>query len=147
MRALFWEGGGQLKKSTEYSLQTPPQWEAISRGESDRAFRTPSKAIVSVTSSCERDEEVSLPLLTKHLLIGSRKQIFRSQSPLNIHGKEALFSDVEAQYGSKSTFLNLVVLKATPCVFDFSMVASNAITKTDSETFLQWIKSFKDGKD
>lgn len=146
--ALLGLGGGsdKLKHAEGYRINAPPDWKSIDKGDSDHAYRLPSGDIATLTSSCNRDPNSSLELLTRHLLIGERNTIIARRERIPVDGKDGLFSDVASTLDGKSFHLNLFVLSSHGCIFDFSLVSPQAISETETHGFLNFVRSFHYGK-
>src|SRR5437763_533123 len=64
-------GGTDLERASGYSVSPPDPWKNRSRGDSDRAYLLPSGNIVTLVSSCNRNPDAPLDVLTRHLLMGT----------------------------------------------------------------------------
>jgi len=110
--AIFGGGEGGLKRASSYQLEAPVDWETLkSKGESDRAYRLPSGSAVSVVSSCTKNFDTSLKVLTRQLLIGMREIRIISEIPLLIQNGAGLFSSVKAKSEGRTVNLGVIVIK------------------------------------
>jgi hypothetical protein len=139
-------GGGGIEHSGAYTVQRPKDWRALDHGDSDEAFRLPSGNLVTLTSSCDKDTNVSLSLLTKQLLIGARHINVIKQIPMTVQQKEALYSSLRASYENVPFNIEAVVLTRDTCIFDFTLLSPKPIPEKDIEQFLVFVKSFSYGK-
>jgi hypothetical protein len=145
--ALF--GGGandSIQRVKGYRLQPPDNWQKTdSHGESDEAYRLPSGAIATATSSCGRNSRQSPEILTKQLLIGARHVQVTRRERIVVNGKNALQSSVTAKLEGVPFNLELIVVSSTPCAFDFSLVSPETIPETERTQFAEYAKSLKYG--
>jgi len=146
--ALLGSGGtnNELVRAGDYAVSAPPSWKATAKDESDQAFRMPSGNVVTVTSSCKKNAEAPLEVLTRHLLFGGRKVEIVERKTLTVDGVPGLFSRVRATFDGVRAFLVLFVLSKNGCVFDFSLVSNRMIPDSDIDDFLNFVKSFEYGK-
>jgi hypothetical protein len=136
-----------LKHAKDISFSTPNEWKEIeSHGESDKAFKLPSGSTVSITSSCQGTRQASLKNLTRDLLLGARKIKFIQRDRIIIANTEALFSHVNATVDGQAFQLLFVVFKKNNCLFDFTLVSTQSITRDEIESFLTFAKSLNYGQ-
>ncbi len=147
--ALFGGGGEEsLVRAKGFTASEPTDWQEVDADdESDRAFRLKSGNLVTLTSSCGRAAANSLEVLTRSLLLGTRKVRYLKKERLTIQGEEALHSSIQATLEGKPFRLEVVVLKKNGCVFDFSLMSPHEVGETDQTEFLNFVKSFQYGKD
>lgn len=144
--ALFGGGGESLKRAKNYHVTAPTTWLAReTNNESDKAFKTSSGSVATVTSSCQRNANAPLEVLTKHLLLGARKISFQERQRIVVDGQEGLYSLVKATLDGVPFHLQLFVLPHHACVFDFSMVSPKAFNETEKEEFISFFKSYSYG--
>lgn len=139
-------GESDLIRADTYKVDALPGWKSRDAKDSDRAYVLPSKNVVTVTSSCQRDTEASLELLTRHLLIGGRNVDFVEKRPMTVDNANGLFSRVRATYDGVRAYLLLFVVTKADCVFDFSLVSHKLIPDSDVDDFLSFVKTFRYGK-
>lgn len=146
--ALLGGGGEKINRADEYKLSAPSDWRELSnRGESDRAYRLPSGNKVSVTSFCDRNREASLRVLTRQVLIGTRNIRVLDEQDIAVERGSGLFTHVQTSAEGKTLFLGIGIIKKMGCVFDFSLVSSQAISPGEKNAFLNFIKSLHYGND
>lgn len=138
-------GGGAPPKSKGYRVSSPNDWREEDRNESDKAYKLPSGNIVAINSSCTRNSDAPLDVLTRHLLFGSRNVEVQERQPVNIDGADGLYSKVKATVDKVPIHLHIVVLPKTGCVFDFSLVSPKPIPEKEGNEFFTFVKSFKHG--
>ena len=136
-----------LQHAKDLSLTAPSTWtETESEGDTDKAFKTAAGSMVTVTSSCQENRQVSLRNLTRDLLLGAKKVKFIQQQPMIIARTEALFSHVNTTVEGKAFQLLFIVLRKNSCVFDFSLVSPKPISQGEIQEFISFTKSFDYGQ-
>ena len=140
-------GGLNVKRAEHYQTFAPPKWEKSEDGESDSAYRLVSGHFVTLTSSCGRDYEQPLSRLTSQLLMGVREIHYAKQGPVKTQEGEGLYSSIQGKFESKMVWLELVVMKSHGCVFDFVATGNQPLPKTESDEFMQFVKTLGHGKD
>lgn len=146
--ALFGGGGeGTWARSEGYSVTAPSSWKKREPENSDKAYQLPSKAIATVTSSCNRHPTASLALLTKHLLMGTREVTIEKREDLKVGDSDGLLSKVTATMeGAKFNMLLVVTRQSNGCVFDFSLVSPKPLSAGDEAEFQSFVRSYRHGK-
>lgn len=139
-------GSTDIERASNYTIAAPSDWARTNQGEGDKAYILPSGNRVSLVSSCNRDPEAPLELLTRHLLMGTRNVTTVMREKRSIGSSEGLYSKVTARLEGKPFHLELFVTAQNRCVFDFSLVSPEAIPKSDSESFETFIRSFSFAK-
>ena len=135
--------GLSLKRLNDYSITPPAHWLSIDRADSDAAFRLRSGNTSTVTSSCERDANQPLNLLTKHLLIGARRIHIQKQETIKVDGVEGMYSHVRAHLENKLFDLHLFVLSSRNCVVDFSLMSPTGVSADEVKEFKDFFGSYK----
>ncbi len=139
-------GSTDIERAGDYALTAPSGWVQTNRGEGDRAYVLPSGNRVSLVSSCNRDPEAPLEILTRHLLMGTRNVTTVKREKRTIGASEGLYSKVTARLEGKPFHLELFVTAQNRCVFDFSLVSPGPIPESDSTNFDSFIRSFSFAK-
>jgi hypothetical protein len=100
-------------------------WQRTAFADNDLAFveRGDTGRVMATNSTCKDHDDPSLPVLTKHLLMGFTERQDLGQRSFTLDGREALRSRYVAKLDGVPVSLELVVLKKDNCVFDFSYVA------------------------
>ncbi len=137
--ALFSSSG--LQRAKGYSVFPHKNWVVEQRAESDSAFRTTYGNIVTLTSSCERDSRAPLELLTKHLLMGTRDVVYTQRTRHSINGNEGMHSSVVGVLNGISIYMELFVVTAKNCIFDFSLLGKKALSTEEVEEFKTFVRS------
>lgn len=144
--AILGGGESKIKRADDYNLSVPSNWKQLSsKGDSDRAYQTSTNNSVSVTSHCDRNNEASLTVLTRQILIGTRNVKILEQNEILINGGRGLYSSVEAVSDGTKFFLGIGVVKKLGCVFDFSLVSPKPLNQEQKKEFLTFIKSIEYG--
>lgn len=141
--ALFGGGSESFKRVKGYQVVPPNGWTSReTKNESDQAFKTQNGNIATVTSSCQRNAQAPLEVLTKHLLLGARNIRYAQRRKLVVDGAEGLYSSVQATLDGVPFNLLLFVLPTHSCVFDFSLVSPRSFFEADKQEFLTFVQSF-----
>ncbi|RKH03146.1 hypothetical protein D7V97_26910 [Corallococcus sp. CA053C] len=100
-------------------------WQRTGFEDNDLAFveRGDTGRVLATNSTCKDHDDPSLPVLTKHLLMGFTERQDLGQRTFTLDGREALRSRYVAKLDGVPVSLELVVVKKDNCVFDFSYVA------------------------
>jgi hypothetical protein len=140
--ALFGGGEGSVVHSKTYRTSVPQQWNPQDRGEGDEAFQLDSGAVVTLTSSCGKNNAYPLETLTKQLLIGARKIKIIEQKRKKVSGGEGLYSVVTAVYDGVPMNLVLFVIPIDSCVFDFTLLKRQSPNEKELKEFNDYLQSF-----
>ncbi len=146
--ALFGGGGeGSWARAETYTVTPGASWKKREPENSDKAYQLSSGALATVTSSCNRHPTASLQLLTKHLLMGTRDVNVEKREDLKVGDADGLLSKVTATMeGTKFHMLLVVSRQKNGCVFDFSLVSPKTLSGGDEGEFLDFVRSYKNGK-
>ena len=144
--ALFGGGGeGSWARAEKYSVTAPPSWRIRNKESSDRAYQLPSGNVATLTSSCNRNPDTPLPILTKHLLFGTRNVVYERKEPITVDGAQGLLSKVRTTMDGSKFHMELVVVVKNGCVFDFTLVSPKDLPDGDESDFLTFVRSFRYG--
>lgn len=138
-------GSEKLVRAKGWSVAPAPGWRELDRGESDRAFRLKSGALATFVGSCNRNSDVSLEILTRHLLMGMRSIQYQSQNRVTIGGGEGLVSRLKGVEDGVRFNLEVAVVKKDGCVFDFTLVSPKEIPAAEYAEFQTFLRSFRHG--
>ena len=141
--ALMGGSEPKIRHSDNYKISAPQGWKSIAHKDSDEAYRLPSGAIATLTSSCDHRSEAPLEVLANHPLIGIRNRKIVSRSTKKFNQTEGLWSVVDVQTPEGALKLNLFVTKYSNCVFDFSLIHPKAISDGDQDEFKKFISSLE----
>jgi hypothetical protein len=140
-------GGTEIEHTNDFSISEPKDWKRRSSGDSDRAYLLPSGAIANLTSSCHRNPDAPLEVLTRHLLMGTRDVTVKAREKKKLGTNEGLYSKLTARLEGKLFYLEVFVLTKHQCVFDFSLMSTRELSPADTASFHQFIEGFRHGKD
>lgn len=144
--ALFGGGGdGSWARAGKYTVSPPPSWRLRKKESSDHAYQLPSGNLATLTSSCNRNPETPLPILTKHLLFGTRNVVYERKESISVDGANGQLSKVRATMDGAKFHMELVVAIKNACVFDFTLVSPKDISDNDESEFLTFVRSFRYG--
>lgn len=140
-------GGSEIQRAKDVSFKAPNGWEKTDKAESDHAFKTKYASIATLTSSCNRNPDAPLEVLTRHLLIGERNYRITKKRTVAVGGKDGLLSQVEIPRGKGKGNLNLLlfVVSKDECIFDFSLISPKAISEPEEQEFVSFIQSLRYG--
>jgi hypothetical protein len=100
------------------------QWRRVNFDDNDLAWLAGGSGhLIAMNATCTGHEDPPLDVLTNHLVIGFTDRQFLSKTPLQLDGRDALRSRVDAKLDGVPTSLDLVVLKKNGCVHDFTYVS------------------------
>jgi hypothetical protein len=138
---------GQLFRNDELAFRVgpvPSEWRPIEASEALLAFRDdPSAATIAVNGRCGRDgDDVPLASLTQHLFIHFTDRRPQTQEALNLDGREALRSRLQADLDGVPRDFVVVVLKKDGCVYDFLYVGVPGGPPAALERFDAFVASF-----
>ena len=133
------------KPGVRYALRPPSGgWKPVSLDENDLAWiSTTSEHSLAVDSTCARDEDAPLNVLTNHLLMGFTERDLIDQRMERIDGREALRSRYAAKLDGVPVELELVVMKKDGCVYDFVYLSPPGRAAEKRADFDRLVQEFK----
>lgn len=119
----------------------PSSWRRLEVDDTRLAFRDDSNnATVAVNGRCGMDgDDVPLISLTQHLFLQFTERSQLSQTKVDLDGREALRTELDAALdGVKKRYL-VYVLKKDGCVYDFMYIAADSApgSRAEFERFVQ----------
>lgn len=133
-------------RKVDYSFDSPQKpWDKQNVENADFAYHNPSlNAGIILSSQCEQKEsEPTLEVLFRHLFIDFENKTIISQTREQLDDKEALVTELEADYGGERFRFLSVIAKRKACVYDLLLIAPpNSFDKARSD-FEKIVKSFK----
>ena len=105
----------------------------------DAAYHLASGEMITVTSSCEPEEERTLEDLTNGLLLGMRNMKRRSERK-RLGRWDGLRTHVQGTLNQKMFYLDLFVARQAGCVFDFVLMSPFPLAEKVQGSFYQWIE-------
>ncbi len=120
---------GRVYESSSLSFQVdgvPPGWREIEASHGLVSFRDDARsATIAVSGRCGQDgDDVPLTSLTQHLFLQFTERTVLSQRELQLDGRAALRSEVEAKLDGVAKRFVVYVLKKNGCVYDFVHISS-----------------------
>jgi hypothetical protein len=141
-------------KSGNYKI-TPPQdpWKAVPVGEisatldaqkADLAFEdTRTGAIISLNSLCHKYTKTSLEELSRNLVLGIKDKNVVREKKLEIAGGQAMDTTIQGEVEGAKIQIRTVVLKRSPCTYDFIHVTVPEKAEVTEKDFDIFIASFE----
>lgn len=107
-------------------------------------FKHKSGARLATNAICGAAfEDLSLELLTSHLLMGLESVKKVKEERLSLSGREALHTVADASLDGVPVELNTVVIKKDRCQFDFLAASPLQFSKEISKDFENFVKGFE----
>lgn len=121
----------------------PATWESIAIPENDVAWHDrATDGVIHVDHSCAQDQDVPLPSLVQHLLIGFTNREVVSEETIPFDSREARHVVVRAQLDGVATLLELYVMKKDGCVYDLGYVALPGRFEQGQANFTAFARGF-----
>jgi hypothetical protein len=104
--------------------EVPAGWQQVSLSGNDLAFLSRSSGhSLAINATCEDTDDPTLPVLTRHLLMGFTARATVDETTVSLDGREGLRSHVTARLDGVPVELLLLVLKKDGCVYDFTYLS------------------------
>lgn len=119
--------GVVLTKKGSYRVGVLPQdWSQINLGVATITFRNEKlNSSISTDAYCDQAyDDSSLSSLTKHLFPGLQKIEIQKETLLQLDGREALRTSLQAVFDGIPVRVETVVVKKNWCLFDFYLVST-----------------------
>lgn len=125
----------------------PPDWSRVSAHGADLAFRHRDGGTIAVSASCgtANSDDVSLDVLTNHLLFGIPRQVEDPRVPFTLDGREALRTHVRGLVDGVAVDLDLVVMKKDGCTYDLQLLAGPTVFPARQLDFAPFVAAFATG--
>jgi hypothetical protein len=120
----------------------PLAWARIHRKGADLVFQHPGGGTVAVSSQCPAPEDVSLNVLTNHLLFGIDVKREYGRAPITLDGRAALRTHLQGELDGVPIELDLVVLKKNGCTYDLQLIAAAAEFSARQPDFSAFVQGF-----
>ena len=117
---------GAHARKVDYQFEPPGKPWVKSRAKgADFAYRNPTlNAGIIISRRCEEGiAEPPLKILFRHLFIDFEKQNITKQRQFELDGKQALLTELTAEYGGERFKFISVITKRKTCVYDLLLVA------------------------
>jgi hypothetical protein len=121
----------------------PDQWERIDIPQNDVAWHDrETDGVIHVDHRCASDQDVPLPSLVQHLLIGFTDREIVSEETIPFDQREARHVVVRARLDGVPQILELYVMKKDGCVYDLGYVASPTRFEQGRPAFETFVRGF-----
>lgn len=128
------------KQHRQYGIgQINETWRQKNFSGADLFFEHQNKnAAIFFSSQCDNISDSPLEALTSQILVGLTNINVKTQNKIDLAGREALLSEIEAKMDGVPRFLKIMVLKKNGCVFDgvFSSSLANKELKQDFDALI-----------
>jgi hypothetical protein len=124
--------------------EIPDDWRRLNAEGTLLSFRDDAGGnTVAVNARCGKDaDDVPLQSLTQHLFLQFTERQVTEQRLIQLAGREALSSELQAKLDGVSKHFIVVVLKKDGCVYDFLNISADAPDARDRETFERFVQGF-----
>jgi hypothetical protein len=124
--------------------EIPADWRRLDAEATLLSFRDDTAgSTVAVNARCGKDaDDVPLQSLTQHLFLQFTERQVSDQRLIQLAGREALWSELQAKLDGVRKHFIVVVLKKDGCVYDFVHITSNPATARDREAFSRFVQGF-----
>lgn len=102
-------GEKEIQHAKNYEVSKPESWTETAHAESDKAYRLSSGNIVTLVSSCNRNSEAPLDILTKHLLMGTRNVTVVHREKRKLGQNDGLYTRLQARLEGRRIHLEIFV--------------------------------------
>jgi hypothetical protein len=136
------------RKASGYQLaQLHSGWQALKAedvGNADVVFsNNKSRALLSISSVCDRYPDASLDALTRQLLVPFQNVEMISTETIQISNRSALKKEVRGFVDGVPVHSLVTVLRKNECIFDFTMHAKDSLSENDIKDFNNFIRGFR----
>jgi hypothetical protein len=138
---------GQQFVSSAYAFEVPlPDhgWRAVA-GEPSVLTLTHAQLTAGITISvtCDRERDLPLDTLTRHLFFGFKDRQVLSQEALTLHGAPALKTVARARLDAHDVQVGSYVIRHAGCVYDMVYFASPQDYPRGESTFERMVAGFR----
>ena len=141
--------GGRLTGDTyrdgavAYRIGTLPSgWERVKLADGQLAFHHVAGGAIHASATCQGREDVSLDVLTNHLLFGIEDRREESRVRLELDGRTALRTRIDGTLDGVPMSLDLVVVKKDGCIYDLGLAAAPAVFAQRQRDFERFFRGF-----
>ena len=116
----------------------PAPWRRVQIADGQLAFHHADGGTILAHATCEPRDDVSLNVLTNHLLFGIEQRRELARTPLSVDGRQALRTRLMGTLDGVAVALDLVVLKKDGCMYDLELASAPevfALRQPDFERF------------
>ncbi len=120
----------------------PPDWGRVKLADGQIAFHHVAGGAIHANATCQPREDVSLDVLTNHLLFGIEDRREESRVRLELDGRTALRTRLDGTLDGVPISLDLVVVKKDGCVYDLGLAAAPAVFPQRQPDFERFFRGF-----
>lgn len=120
----------------------PPGWRRVRVEGSQLAFHHGGGGTILANATCAPGDDVSLDVLTNHLLFGIADRREESRQRFALDGREALRTRLAGTLDGVPVALDLVVLKKDGCTYDLGLAAAPAVYPLRQADFERFFHGF-----
>ena len=133
------------KPKVRYQIgELSPPWLGVSLRDNDLAWNHKRDGhTIAVNSTCQGYEDVPLPILTRHLLVGFTNRELLGEQLTTLDGREALRSHYAAELDGVPIELLVVVMKKNGCIYDFTYVSPRHRFEEHLADFERLVEQFR----
>lgn len=117
-------------------------WKRAEVDDNDLAFYREGVGTISVNATCDGYEDVPHAALVNHLLFGTTHRQFRTEEMITLDGRGAYHVLVSAELDGVAMLIDVYVIKKGGCVYDLSLLASEATHAAAVATFQAFVAGF-----
>jgi hypothetical protein len=123
----------------------PTPWRRVQIPDGQLAFHHAEGGTILAHATCERREDVSLNVLTNHLMFGIEQRRELARTPLSLDGREALRTRIVGRLDGVAVALDLVVMKKDGCTYDLELASSPQVFALRQRDFERFVEGFAGG--
>lgn len=124
--------------------KVPHSWQLLKMHDNDVAFLSvDSPHSLAINATCHDHGDPTLPVLTRHLLMGFTDPRTVAQTEETLDGRAALRSHVIAKMDGVPIEMLLVVMKKDGCVYDFTYLSPIGRLEERVATFEEILRNFE----
>jgi hypothetical protein len=120
----------------------PADWARVQVADGHLAFHHARGGTILAHATCANRADVSLDVLTNHLLFGIEDRREVSRAVLALDGRAALRTRLDGTLDGVPVALDLVVLKKDGCTYDLGLAASPAVLPQRQADFERFFRAF-----
>jgi hypothetical protein len=123
----------------------PPEWQRVRATGETVTFHHTEGGSIAVHSTCGRDADVGLDVLTNHLLIGVEDRQERTRERVTLDGRAALRTRLQGTVDGVRMGFDIFVIKKDGCTYDLVLVAAPGQLAARQPAFEQFVANFRGG--
>jgi hypothetical protein len=119
-----------------------PDWGRVRVADGQVAFHHPGGGSILANANCQPRQDVSLDVLTNHLLFGIEDRREESRVRFQLDGRMALRTRLDGTLDGVPISLDLVVLKKDGCIYDLGLAAAPSVFPQRRPDFERFVRGF-----